>query len=65
MSGSDGDGELVQIDPAKDEVVGRFLLPGGPFAVASGDGWLWITDEGGDRIMRIDPKSPGGGSSAP
>jgi streptogramin lyase len=65
VSGSNGDGELVQIDPAKDEVVGRFALSGGPFAVAAGDGWLWVTDEGGDRIMRIDPQSPGGRSSTP
>jgi hypothetical protein len=65
VSGSDGDGELVQIDPDKDEVVGRFRLSGGPFAVAAGDGWLWVTDEGGDRVMRIDPHSPGGRSSTP
>jgi hypothetical protein len=65
VSGSNGDGELVQIDPAKDEVVGRFRLSGGPFAVAAGEGWLWVTDEGGDRIMRIDPQSPGGRPGTP
>lgn len=65
VSGSDGTGELVQIDPAKDEVVGRFRLSGGPFAVAVGSGWLWVTDEDGDRIIRIDRESPGESSSAP
>jgi streptogramin lyase len=65
VSGSNGDGELVQIDPDKDEVVGRFALSGGPFAVAAGDGWLWVADESGDRIMRIDPQSPGGRSGTP
>lgn len=65
VSGSNGEGELVQIDPGKKEVVGRFRLAGGRFALAAGDGWLWVTDEGGDRIIRIDPESPGGGSSTP
>ena len=65
VSGASGTGELVQIDPAKDEVVGRFRLSGGPFSVAADAGWLWVTDEDGDRIMRIDPKSPGGRPSTP
>ncbi len=65
VSGSDGTGELVRIDPAKDEVVGRFRLSGGAFSVAAGAGWLWVTDEDGDRVMRIDPESPGGSPSSP
>ena len=65
VSGSNGEGELVQIDPGKEEVVGRFGLSGGRFSLAAGDGWLWVTDEGGDQILRIDPESPGGRSSTP
>jgi streptogramin lyase len=54
VAGSDGAGQLVRVDPRSLRVVGRLALEGGPFHIATGAGAVWVTDESGNSLYRIE-----------
>jgi DNA-binding beta-propeller fold protein YncE len=48
--------ELVEIDPATNEVVGSRRMPGGPCGMLELDGTLWIETPNAGAIVRFDPE---------
>ena len=50
--------ELIEVDPATNQVVGNWPLPAGAAAVRAGLGSLWVTISTADQVLRIDPADP-------
>jgi hypothetical protein len=55
VGGTGERGEIVRLDAASLEVLGRRSLRGGPFAVTTADGAAWVTDAAGDVLLRVEP----------
>jgi DNA-binding beta-propeller fold protein YncE len=48
--------ELVEIDPATNEVVRTYRMPGGPCGMVERDGMLWIETQNAAALVAFDPK---------
>jgi streptogramin lyase len=46
---------LIRIDPATNEIVDRYDVPGGGSAVRAGLGGVWITYSSSDQLVHVDP----------
>jgi hypothetical protein len=48
-------GQLVRVDPASGRVVARTTVGGGPVAVVSALGSVWVANTSPSSVMRVDP----------
>jgi hypothetical protein len=53
--GDAADRRLWRIDPRRRRIAATIPLRFPPAAVAAGHGGVWVTDQLGDRVVRIDP----------
>jgi len=51
------DGSLTRIDAVSGAVIKTIALGAGATDVVAGAGAVWVSDEAGDRVFRIDPSS--------
>ena len=55
--GSGKRGSVSRIDPQTNAVVARIFVGHEPFAIAAGDGAVWVTNRTDFTVSRIDPRT--------